>query len=107
MTTARPGLQPERTALAWRRTSLGLGVVGLGASRLAAEGIGVWALVPALACVAACGILWIVAGRRTTRAADAMAQGVSPGSGAGLLLATAAFTCILGVGGLVLVVSGG
>jgi uncharacterized membrane protein YidH (DUF202 family) len=49
-----PGLQPERTDLAWRRTSLATTVVALLAARLAA-------LRHAPIGVVAAGLLWIAA----------------------------------------------
>lgn len=41
------GLQPERTALAWRRTALAVAVVSLAALRILPEVLGSWALIPA------------------------------------------------------------
>lgn len=42
-----PGLQPERTALAWRRTALALTVAAIVAVRILPELLGTWAIVPA------------------------------------------------------------
>ena len=41
------GLQPERTALAWRRTALAVAVGSLAALRILPEVLGSWALIPA------------------------------------------------------------
>ncbi|BCW66732.1 hypothetical protein NicSoilB4_14950 [Arthrobacter sp. NicSoilB4] len=47
------GLQPKRTALAWRRTALAVAVACLAALRILPEVLGSWALLPAAlgACV--------------------------------------------------------
>ena len=42
-----PGLQPERTALAWRRTALALVVAAVVGIRVLPSLLGVWAIVPA------------------------------------------------------------
>jgi len=59
--TSRPfdvGLQPERTALAWRRTALALIVAAVVGIRVLPTLLGAWALIPAGAGIAlAVGIL--------------------------------------------------
>jgi putative membrane protein len=42
-----PGLQPERTALAWRRTALAMSVGSFLALRILPAVLGAWAIVPA------------------------------------------------------------
>jgi putative membrane protein len=41
-----PGMQPERTALAWRRTGLAMAVGSLVALRVFPPSLGLWAVVP-------------------------------------------------------------
>ena len=63
-----PGLQPERTELAWRRTALAVGVGSLVAMRLlpVAFADAWWILAGAVGLLIA-GVLWIVARRRGRR----------------------------------------
>ena len=46
------GLQPERTALAWRRTGLALAAGALAGLRILPKSLGTWALAPAIVGVA-------------------------------------------------------
>ncbi|HEX9229063.1 MAG TPA: DUF202 domain-containing protein [Arthrobacter sp.] len=61
------GLQPERTALAWRRTALAVAVGSLVALRILPEVLGLWALIPAALGAAASLVAIIVSQRRYRR----------------------------------------
>jgi hypothetical protein len=67
-----PGLQPERTALAWRRTVLSLGLGALVALRLLPPVLGMWSLAAGLAGVLFAGLIWLLAGRRARRTSTAL-----------------------------------
>lgn len=62
-----PGLQPERTSLAWRRTGLALFAGSLVAARVLPEVLGAWAAVLGFTGVAAGGLLLYAAHRRYSR----------------------------------------
>jgi len=94
-----PGLQPERTALAWRRTVLSLGVGALIALRLLPPVLGLWSFAAGIAGVVLAGVLWVLAGRRARQTRTAL-LGSQPLPGAGLLLLltlVAAGAALLGV----------
>ncbi|WP_270364830.1 DUF202 domain-containing protein [Microbacterium algeriense] len=81
-----PGLQPERTELAWRRTALAIAIGSLLSLRVfplvlptGAEG---WGLVPGVLGVGTAALLWMAARRRqrrTTAVLTARTSGPLPG----------------------------
>lgn len=104
-----PGLQPERTELAWRRTALAIAVGSLLSLRVfplvlptGAEG---WGFAPGVLGVATAALLWIAARRRqrrTTAVLTARASGPLPGGGLPLVLTV--FATGFGVVALALVI---
>lgn len=95
MTPRDPGLQPERTRLAWRRTVLAITGVALLAERL----VLVRQLGGALAAVIALVWLWTLV--VTQRRVRALARGEEPGWSSGLALTVA--VCGFALLGVVLV----
>ena len=96
-----PGLQPERTALAWRRTALALAVGSLAAGRvLEPVSDGAW-LLAALGVALGFGLL-AAARRRGVLVDRALhADGdLRSGPGAGLIAATAVVAVLIGIAGL-------
>ncbi|MDT0180611.1 DUF202 domain-containing protein [Microbacterium sp. ARD31] len=71
-----PGLQPERTELAWRRTALALAVGSLVALRLLPAVLGhvAW-IAPGIAGLVASGVLWLAARRRYAGVSAATSAG--------------------------------
>lgn len=88
-----PGLQPERTELAWRRTVLTLAVGSLVALRLLPPVLGAWGLSAGVGGLVLTGALWVLAHRRTTRTKDALLHD-GPMPGGSLLLTIAALTTV-------------
>ncbi|WP_185972413.1 DUF202 domain-containing protein [Georgenia yuyongxinii] len=102
-----PGLQPERTALAWRRTALALALGPLLAARLFAPQLGALTLAAALVGAAlGASIALVATARYRTVHGVLVGQGERRGlPGAALLLGTAAVTFLAGIGALALVIS--
>jgi uncharacterized membrane protein YidH (DUF202 family) len=97
-----PGLQAERTGLAWRRTMLGLVAFALVIMRLLPT-LGAWGLAAGGLALTLSGILWALAERRFRRLRRALAAaGQIPGGR--LLLAVALTVAGAGGGGLLYLV---
>ena len=77
-----PGLQPERTELAWRRTVLSMLVGGLLAVRVLPRALGAWSLGASVLGLALTAILWVLAQQRAGEVRRALAgSGQLPGGG--------------------------
>lgn len=98
-----PGLQPERTRLAWRRTLLTLAAGALVALRYLPDPLGVWSLGFGLGTWA---LLWQLATLRGRRTHLALVISPSPLPGAALLLGLTLVAMIVAVSGLLGVVLG-
>jgi putative membrane protein len=61
------GLQPERTALAWRRTTLALAVGAIVALRLLSPVLGLWSIAIGLTGLALAAVLWVLSAHEHTR----------------------------------------
>jgi putative membrane protein len=83
-----PGLQPERTTLAWRRTVLSLAVGAVVSFRLLPPVLGLWGLAVGVAGLLLSTATWILADRRARRVREALlrSSGPLPGGGLPLLL---------------------
>ncbi|MFC5908105.1 YidH family protein [Streptacidiphilus monticola] len=77
-----PGLQPERTALAWQRTTLAYCAGGLGLAKLAEHHhqLGLTVLILATTLPAG-GVLTLLAGRRARRVETGLREGRPPAAG--------------------------
>ena len=93
------GMQAERTALAWRRTALGVGVGGLVALRVAGSALGPPVAVVALAGGVLAVVAFWMAGRRYRAVQKSLRERGDLGalaSPAGPLLEVAVATALLG-----------
>ena len=66
------GLQPERTALAWRRTALSLVLGALISLRILPPVLGTWSLVLSFAGLALSLVLWVRARKRAANTTSAL-----------------------------------
>lgn len=62
-----PGLQPERTALAWRRTTASLLLCSVAGARVLGPVLGRWALVAGLAGLLTTSVVAVLTARRHDR----------------------------------------
>jgi uncharacterized membrane protein YidH (DUF202 family) len=89
-----PGLQPERTELAWRRTALALAAGSLAALRLLPPVLGTWSITIGLAGIATTAALWSSASHRARRIQRALLDNTGPLPDGRLLLVLTALTVI-------------
>lgn len=103
-----PGLQPERTALAWRRTALAIATGSLVCARLFSDALDhpLWAL-PAVAGVGLAGWMWSSAGHRYAAFATDIAAGAQEPrcAGAAGLLVTALVIAVAGAAAAAVVIA--
>ena len=97
------GLQPERTALAWRRTVLALAVGAAVALRILQPVLGLWSIAVGVAGLVSASVMWILAGRRARRLGSALLHGSGHLQGSGLLLQLALTVTVGAALGLVFV----
>ena len=103
-----PGLQPERTELAWRRTALALGIGSIVAMRLVPSAFGnAWWVLLGVAGLLASGMLWVWARRRYRAVNEVLHREGDRGRmpGAGPLFALAVFAFAAGLLSLALVLA--
>ncbi|MGO4489635.1 DUF202 domain-containing protein [Microbacterium sp. 2RAF4] len=104
-----PGLQPERTELAWRRTALAIAIGSLLSLRVfplvLPPEFGAWGIAPGVIGVGTACVLWIAARRRQRRTTAVLTEtAAGPLPGGSLLLALTVFGTGFGVIAVVLVV---
>jgi hypothetical protein len=80
-----PGLQPERTELAWRRTILSIAVGAIVALRILPSTLGRWSIGAGVTGLALTAALWLLARRRSSLTKRALLRCDRPLPGAALL----------------------
>jgi hypothetical protein len=101
-----PGLQPERTALAWRRTGLAVAVGAVAGARVLAPVLGAASVAVAVLGLALAALFFLGSTRRARRAQSALLRDghLAAGPG-GRLIAVVCVACAsFGVAALVVVV---
>ncbi len=69
-----PGLQPERTLLAWQRTCLSLAVGNAIAIKYLSDALGPWSTLIGVAGLALCTVVLVVCTRRYRRAHEGLVR---------------------------------
>lgn len=96
-----PGLQPERTELAWRRTALAIAVGSLISLRILPVGLpaslAAWGVIPGIIGILAACAIWMAARRRQVRLSAYLTDAsLRPPHGGGLLLALTMLAVLFG-----------
>jgi uncharacterized membrane protein YidH (DUF202 family) len=102
-----PGLQPERTALAWRRTGLSVAVGAVACARLLVPTLGTAAVVLVVLGVALAVLFLLGAAKRARRAQDALLRDgdLACGPGGRMVAAVCVGCTAVGVTALAVVVN--
>lgn len=106
-----PGMQPERTALAWRRTALAMGVGSIVSLRVFPLALGAWALLPTAIAVVIAIVVFALAQLRYRRNHRALIAAREPGAmvvlaGGGMVALVALATLSFAVIAALLLVAG-
>ena len=81
-----PGLQPERTELAWRRTTIALTVGAAVSLHVLAPAFGSWSVVVGVVGFVLAGTVWVLAARRARAVRRNLLTGGHPPPAGGILL---------------------
>ena len=100
-----PGLQPERSALAWQRTALGIAVGSLVFGRILSTSLGLFALLPMLAGLAMSAVLGMQSHRRYSHHHRTLTSGHGFIADGALNAVLALFALAAGVFSVVMVLS--
>lgn len=100
-----PGLQPERSALAWQRTALAIAVGSLIFGRILSASLGLWAVLPMVAGLAMSATLGMRSQRRYAHHHRILTSGKGMIADGRLIAALALFVLGGGIFSLVLVLS--
>lgn len=92
-----PGLQPERTLLAWRRTCLSFGLTSLVAMRFTVETLGVFSVVAGLLGTGLAVLSYVLTASGYRRAHDSLHGFGTLSRGGGAFLCAAAAVLTIGV----------
>lgn len=101
-----PGLQAERTALAWNRTALALTLAGAVVTRVTVERLGAIAVLLGLVAVAAAAATALLAGARYRRTTVSLRERGALSADGRVLAVAALSTVAAGVAGALFVVWG-
>ncbi|MEO7586794.1 MAG: DUF202 domain-containing protein [Arachnia sp.] len=98
-----PGLQPERSALAWQRTALSIAIGSLIFGRILSHSMGLWAFLPMVVGLAMAAVLGMKANARYAHHHRTLTSGTGLLADGRLNAAMALFMLTVGLFSLVMV----